>query len=91
MEVISDEAAFRRTVIGGNEALGLRRPYTAEYINELLDFYLTYEKSFPSIKSKFTVLGGHSYQRFFRATSRFGETDFNGGDIGSQPLDLQSS
>ena len=34
--------------------------------NDLLDFYITYDKYVESIRSQFTVMGGYSWQHFWR-------------------------
>jgi len=39
--------------------------YNQKKDNRLLDFYLNYVKDVKSIKSKFDVMAGYSYQRFF--------------------------
>ncbi|MDX2301685.1 MAG: TonB-dependent receptor [Microscillaceae bacterium] len=89
LEVVSEEAAFERLIIEGEEVLGRRNKYDAEYKNELLETYLTYTKKLTSIKSDITLLGGYSYQRFFRETSSR-VTDFSGG-FERTPFDAQGS
>lgn len=39
---------------------------TGKRKNELLDMLLTYDKEVPSIASRFSVVGGYSWQHFFR-------------------------
>jgi iron complex outermembrane receptor protein len=45
---------------------GENNPYGQKINNELIDFYLNYVKEVESIKSKFDVMGGYSWQRFYR-------------------------
>ncbi|MBB3700841.1 SusC/RagA family TonB-linked outer membrane protein [Flammeovirga yaeyamensis] len=49
----------------GNQA-GLDNRYTQSKKNELLDFYLQYNKDLPSIDSKIDVMAGYSWQHFWR-------------------------
>lgn len=66
---------------GGNHTV-----YTQDKKNTLLDFYLNYVKDVESIKSRFDVMGGYSWQHFWRAgTNRstnvkgtvvYGDTDY---------------
>ncbi len=43
---------------------GTRTAYEQEKKNQLLDFYLNYNKEITSISSKFDVMGGYSWQHF---------------------------
>ncbi len=45
---------------------GVNNNYNQERLNDLLDFYITYDKYFESIKSQFTIMGGYSWQHFKR-------------------------
>jgi len=45
---------------------GTDNQYEQEKKNELIDFYLTYTKNVPSIKSDFEVMAGYSWQHFWR-------------------------
>lgn len=45
---------------------GENNPYGQEISNTLIDFYLNYVKDVEAIKSKFDVMGGYSWQRFYR-------------------------
>ncbi|MEJ2593723.1 MAG: TonB-dependent receptor [bacterium] len=45
---------------------GVNNNYNQERLNDLLDFYITYDKYFESIKSQFTLMGGYSWQHFKR-------------------------
>lgn len=47
---------------GGNNTV-----YSQDKKNTLLDFYLNYVKDVESIKSKFDLMGGYSWQHFWRA------------------------
>lgn len=35
--------------------------------NQLLEYYMNYEKELPSIKSRFSIMGGYSWQNFYYA------------------------
>lgn len=59
---------------------GVRRDYTQEKKNKLLDFYLTYDKDLPSIDSKINVMGGYEWQHFWSKSSAF-EVDRNNDAI----------
>ena len=45
---------------------GVNNVYNQERTNDLLDFYITYDKYVESIKSQFVVMGGYSWQHFWR-------------------------
>ena len=45
---------------------GEDRVYSQEKKNELLDFYLNYNKKLPSIESKIDLMAGYSWQHFWR-------------------------
>lgn len=45
---------------------GVNNKYEQEKKNQLLDFYLTYTKDIPSIKSNLSVMAGYSWQHFWR-------------------------
>ncbi|MCF6342514.1 MAG: TonB-dependent receptor [Bacteroidales bacterium] len=45
---------------------GVNNVYDQQRKNDLLDFYVTYDKSVESIKSHFVVMGGYSWQHFKR-------------------------
>jgi len=45
----------------------VRKDYTQEKKNELLDFYLNYNKDLTGINSKLDVMGGYSWQHFWDA------------------------
>ncbi len=53
-------------VYDGKNGGGTDNSYDQERRNDLLDFYITYDKYAESIKSHFVVLGGYSWQHFWR-------------------------
>ncbi len=59
---------------------GVKRDYTQEKKNELVDFYLTYNKDLPSLSSKINVMGGYEWQHFWSKSSAF-EVDRNNDQI----------
>ncbi|BAX81314.1 SusC/RagA family TonB-linked outer membrane protein [Labilibaculum antarcticum] len=59
---------------------GVKRDYTQEKKNELVDFYLTYDKDLPSLDSKINVMGGYEWQHFWSKSSAF-EVDRNNDQI----------
>lgn len=48
-----------------NADSGMSRDYTQEKKNELVDFYLTYNKDLPSLDSKINVMAGYEWQHFW--------------------------
>jgi len=64
---IPENAAFAyRKASDGTDISGEDRVYSQDKRNELLDFYLKYDKQLPSINSKFDIMGGYSWQHFWR-------------------------
>ncbi len=59
---------------------GYKGEYTQKKKNELLDFYLTYVKDIESIKSNISVMGGYSWQHFWRENYNF-STNGSGTEI----------
>jgi len=57
---------------------GVNRVYDQEKKNELLDFYLNYNKYFDNIKSQIDVMGGYSWQHFWRRGSTYETNDLTG-------------
>ena len=57
---------------------GTNTQYTQEKRNELLDFTLNYVKEVPTIFSKFDVMGGNSWQHFYREDTNSTTNDLNG-------------
>ncbi len=62
---IPDYAAF--SYVRG----GQFRTYEQEKKNELIDFYLNYVRDIPSAQSRFDIMGGYSWQHFWRTDSFF--------------------
>jgi len=60
---------------------GRNRKYTQEKTNKLLDFYLQYSKELESIDSYFDLMGGYSYQDFYKTDWSI-ETYLTGGSAG---------
>ncbi|MCD4789282.1 MAG: SusC/RagA family TonB-linked outer membrane protein, partial [Bacteroidales bacterium] len=48
---------------------GVNNDYNNRYENKLLDFYLDYVKEVESIKSRFDVMAGYSWQHFFNSST----------------------
>lgn len=74
---------------------GINNTYLQEKENNLLEFYLSYNKELPSIKSRFDVVGGYAYQ-FFKTTSyNYADFRFNGDTVPNSkpvfPLDIQEN
>ncbi|MBT6765437.1 MAG: SusC/RagA family TonB-linked outer membrane protein, partial [Prolixibacteraceae bacterium] len=59
---------------------GYFREYTQEKKNELLDFYLTYAKELEKVDSRLDVMGGYSWQHFWRENYQFA-TNGSGSEI----------
>ncbi|UII19217.1 SusC/RagA family TonB-linked outer membrane protein [Fulvivirga ligni] len=64
--VVPETASFEVDQTLGN---GRRGTYSAETKNELLEYYMKYKKELPSISSRIEVLGGYSWQHFYRENS----------------------
>lgn len=60
---VAENASWEYNPARGN---GVYREYTQEKDNKLLDFYLQYSKDLDNIDSYFDVMGGYSYQNFYR-------------------------
>ena len=45
--------------------------YDQERSNSLIDFYLNYETDIPSLNSRFDIMGGYSWQRFWQKGSSY--------------------
>jgi iron complex outermembrane receptor protein len=61
--VVPEYAAFSFDPVHGG---GVKNYYEQESKNELLDFYLDYNKYFDGIQSQISVMGGYSWQHFWR-------------------------
>lgn len=48
------------------QGFGSFKNYDQEKSNKLLEFYLNYDKELPSLASRLNVMGGYSYQNFWR-------------------------
>ncbi len=59
---------------------GYFREYTQDKKNTLLDFYLNYVKDIESIKSKIDIMGGYSWQHFWRENYEYA-TNGSGSEI----------
>ncbi|MGF7140347.1 SusC/RagA family TonB-linked outer membrane protein [Roseimarinus sediminis] len=60
---VPENASWMYDAVNGG---GEKREYTQDKRNELLDFYLNYVKEIESIDSRIDVMGGYSWQHFFR-------------------------
>ena len=70
-------AAFE--YVGANQANGVRTSYDQKKENELLDFYLNYDKELSSIKSTLDLTGGYSWEHHYEEGSNY-VTNFNTSD-----------
>lgn len=61
------------TLAGGNG--GTNNQYRQDRDNKVLEFYLSYVKELKSIKSKFDILGGYSYNNYL--TTNYNYASFN--------------
>ncbi|WP_346855868.1 TonB-dependent receptor [uncultured Draconibacterium sp.] len=61
--------------------------YTQEKKNELLDFYLTYNKELESLESNLTVMGGYSWQHFWRENYSFSRSGITNETINPENWD----
>jgi TonB-dependent starch-binding outer membrane protein SusC len=62
--IVPDFAPWSYNPINGGGTLNY---YEQEKKNELLDFYLNYVKNVESIKSRFDLMAGYSWQHFYRS------------------------
>ncbi|MEO9484291.1 MAG: TonB-dependent receptor [Ekhidna sp.] len=74
LEVVDSLAQSERRLFAGNVIYGKINKYDNQYQNDLFEFYLNYAKELPGLDSRFEVIGGYSYQYFFRETGSY-ETD----------------
>lgn len=69
---------------------GLYKPYNQIRRNQLLDFYLNYNKEFASIKSRIDLTAGYSYQSFDLDKSsldwNYGQTNLINSSFDIKPL-----
>lgn len=71
--IVPEAAAFEYDDAGS----GINREYKQEKTNSVIDFYLNYVKEVASIESRFDIMAGYSWQRFWRKGSTY-ETNFAG-------------
>ena len=74
--VVPTDAAFENN---GTASSGVRRDYTQRKENELLDFYLNYNKDLSSIDSKLDFTGGYSWEHHYSQGTTY-ETNYNRSD-----------
>lgn len=80
---IPDSAATGRTYARG----GQNTQYFQQKLSKLMEAYLSYTKEVPSIKSRFDVVGGYSYQDFLTTDSAYADYNAAGVKIpNSDPL-----
>jgi iron complex outermembrane receptor protein len=63
----------------GNGAPGLRHNYTQTKRNQLLDFYLTYDRNFDEAKSQLKFTAGYSWEYHYSQSSNY-STNYNRAD-----------
>ncbi len=73
---VQDNAAFEDD---GSAATGIRRNYDQNKENELLDFYVNYDKEFESIESTIDFTGGYSWEHHYSQGSTY-ETNYDRAD-----------
>jgi len=74
---IPDNAAFADD---GSEALGVRRTFDQTRENEVLEFYMKYDKDLPEANSRFDITAGYTWERNYETSESF-ETNFNIDDV----------
>lgn len=72
---VPGNAAFAFDPLNGG---GTNTKYTQMKKNELLDFTLNYAKDLSSLDSRIDVMGGYSWQHFYREGSNYTTNDLNG-------------
>ena len=66
---------------------GLYEKYTQLRRDQTLEFYLAYAKELPSIKSRFDVMAGYSWQHFYNKTTDYKQSnDGNNTEYATSPL-----
>ncbi len=79
---INDSAAsrYKRLVLGGGVQThgGLSSNYLQERVNNLMEFYLGYNKDISSIRSKIDFIAGYSYSNFRTKTYNFTDRTADG-------------
>lgn len=71
---VPGDAQFAFDALNGG---GLNVVYDQMKKNELLDFTLNYSKEIPSIKSKLDLMGGYSWQHFYRKGTSYSTNDLS--------------
>lgn len=94
--VVSDSAAalYRRNgLTAGTFAFGQNNQYKQENKNDMIDAFLTYAQDIKSIKSKFDIMAGTSYQAFETTNFNYDDVGKNGVIIGKPnfPDDVQQN
>ncbi len=74
-KVIEDAEAAWTESKNGN---GSQKAYSQEKKNELVEFYLNYKKDLEQIDSKIDLVGGYSWQHFWREDANGATTTFDG-------------
>lgn len=75
--IVTDEAAFEYT--GNIETSGLRVDYDQLKKNELIDFYLNYNKDVADWQSSFDIIAGYSWEHHYQEGSNY-STNFDRSD-----------
>ncbi|RZT91842.1 iron complex outermembrane receptor protein [Ancylomarina subtilis] len=73
-DIIEDAEAAWTESSNGN---GSRKVYSQEKKNELVEFYLNYKKDFDQFDSKIDLVGGYSWQHFWREDANSATTTFD--------------
>ncbi len=71
------DSAAEAYVAGGTNS-GQNNPYRLTNANTLFEFYLSYAKDLPRIKSHFDVLGGYSYNNYLATIYNYAKFYANG-------------
>ncbi|HMB99352.1 MAG TPA: SusC/RagA family TonB-linked outer membrane protein, partial [Balneolaceae bacterium] len=64
----------------GSNAVGVRRDFDQTRENEVLEFYMKYDKELPRANSRFDITAGYSWERNYETSETF-ETNFNIDDV----------
>ncbi|MEX2478786.1 MAG: SusC/RagA family TonB-linked outer membrane protein [Gracilimonas sp.] len=75
--VVTDEAAFEYS--GNPETSGLRSTYDERKENELIDFYLNYDRYIEDWESSFDIIAGYSWEHHYQEGSNY-STNFDRSD-----------
>jgi len=95
---INDSAAstYKRFIdAGGISHGGVKSQYKQQNVTKVLDFYLGYNREFSSIKSKFDLIAGYSYNDYKTTNYFYSDRTFDGTTFpGSEPkfpFDIQQN